>query len=305
MLAFSTCWNSHRHSEGEAMVDEILEMGFDTIEISHGLKVSLLPGLQKAFADGRMKVSGLHNFCPSPVEVMIDAPDCYEFTSHRAHDRDRAMSLTKRTLEFAAEFRARYVVLHLGTVPMGHPMKELQQLAAAGRQNSRKYVRKKLKMVQVRESLSRLYFGRAKEALTKIAAMAEQAGVPVAVESRSHYEQVPTEREMESLMAEFATPWVGYWHDFGHVQLKANLGLLDHHEWLSRIAPRLLGCHFHDVIWPDLDHRVPFQGTVEFDRLLPLVPPDRPIVWELSPRRKKEDIRMAREVWLAKFGAWA
>lgn len=305
MLAFSTCWNSHRHSEGEAMVDEILALGFDTIEISHGLKVSLLPGLQKAFAEGRMKVSGLHNFCPSPVEVLIDAPDAYEFTSHRKLDRERALKLTLRTLEFAAEFEAQYVVLHMGTVPMGHPMKQLQDLAAAGKISSREFARRKLAMVRKRESLGPFYLQRAREALTQIAAAAEKAGVPVAIESRSHYEQVPTEREMVQLLADFDTPWVGYWHDFGHVQLKANLGLLDHEEWLFQVAPRLLGCHFHDVIWPDQDHRVPFQGSVDYDRLLPLIPYHVPIVWELSPRRKKDDIMMAREVWLSRYGAWA
>ena len=118
MLSFSTCWNSQRHTEGEHVVDEIRAMGFDTMEISHGLKVSLLPGIQKAYKEGRIKVSGLHNFCPSPVELLIDAPDAYEFTSHRSNDRERAMSLTLKTLEFAAQFDARYVVLHLGSVPI-------------------------------------------------------------------------------------------------------------------------------------------------------------------------------------------
>jgi hypothetical protein len=31
MLAFSTCWNNSRHSDGEELIDEILELGFDTI----------------------------------------------------------------------------------------------------------------------------------------------------------------------------------------------------------------------------------------------------------------------------------
>jgi sugar phosphate isomerase/epimerase len=303
MLSFSTCWNSHRHTDGEAMVDEILAMGFDTIEISHGLKVSLLPGIQKAFASGRIKVSGVHNFCPSPVEVMIDAPDCYEFTSHRVHDRERALALTMRTLEFAAQFRAQYVVLHLGSMPIPKLSKELTAMVAAGEQNSREYVKKKLKLVRLRESMP-LYKKRAIEALTTIAEAAEKLGVPVGVESRSSYEQIPSEREMIEIMECFPPPWVGYWHDFGHVQLKANLGLLDHHEWLQRMAPRLLGCHFHDVIWPSRDHRVPFQGEVEFDKLLPLVPPQLPIVWELSPRQKKDDIKMAATVWRAKYPAW-
>src|SRR6187431_1760542 len=109
MLSFSTCWNSSRHQDGETMVDEILSLGVDTIEISHGLKVSLLPGIRKAFEAGRVKVSGVHNFCPSPVELMIDAPDAYEFTSHRPHDRERALALTLETIETAAQYQAKYV----------------------------------------------------------------------------------------------------------------------------------------------------------------------------------------------------
>jgi len=304
MLSFSTCWNSSRHQDGETMVDEILSLGVDTIEISHGLKVSLLPGIRKAFQAGRIKVSGVHNFCPSPVELMIDAPDAYEFTSHRPHDRDRAMALTLKTIETAAEFNAQYVVLHLGTVPMGKPSSKLTDMVIDGHHNSRKYVKAKLKMIKTRESLSGLYLGRAKEALAKIAEHAEKHGVPVAVESRSHYEQVPDEREMIALMAETAGPWIGYWHDFGHVQLKANLSLLDHYQWLSGMIPYMIGSHLHDVIWPEKDHRVPFQGSVNFDQLLPLVPPEKPMVWELSYRRKKEDILLALPLWRAKYPAW-
>jgi len=305
MLSFSTCWNSSRHTDGEAMVDEILSLGFDTIEISHGLKVSLLPGIKRAFADGRVKVSGVHNFCPSPVEVMIDAPDAYEFTSHRPHERERALALTLKTVEFAAEFAAKYVVLHLGTVPMTKLSRELTQMVADGLEHTPEYVRRKLKMIRKRESLSGFYSRRSKTALGIIAQTAEKVKVPVAVESRSSYEQVPSEREMLPLLEEFPGPWVGYWHDFGHVQLKANLGLLDHYEWLASVSPRLLGCHLHDVQWPQRDHRVPFQGSVDYDRLLPLVPHRAPLVWELSPSRRAEDIVMARLVWLAKYSQWS
>ena len=35
MLAFSTCWNNARHTDGEHMINEILELGFDTMELSH------------------------------------------------------------------------------------------------------------------------------------------------------------------------------------------------------------------------------------------------------------------------------
>ena len=104
MIAFSTCWNSQKHSDGYTMIKEIVDLGFDTIEISHGLKISLLPGIIKAYQEQLISVCGVHNYCPSPVEVMMDAPDCYEFTSHRKNERKRSIDLTLRTIETAAKF---------------------------------------------------------------------------------------------------------------------------------------------------------------------------------------------------------
>ena len=303
MISFSTCWNSGRHSEGGDVIDEILQMGFDTVEVSHGLKVSLIPGIQQAYLDGRIKISGLHNFCPSPVEVMIDAPDCYEFTSHRPYERKRALDLTLRTLETAAEFKARYVVLHMGSVPMKRLSPDLERMLKEGEGDSRKFVKQKLKLLKKREKLAPLYVERARETLSTIADKAAEVGVPVGVESRSAFEDVPNEIEMIALMEEFAdNPWVGYWHDFGHVQRKHNLGLLDHEEWLAAMEPYVIGCHLHDLEWPSRDHRVPLSGEIPFDRLMPFIGTGKPVVWELSPTRKKSDIKKALPEWISRYG---
>ncbi|MEM7387070.1 MAG: sugar phosphate isomerase/epimerase [Verrucomicrobiota bacterium] len=303
MLSFSTCWNSSRHKDGEEMIDEILGIGFDTIEISHGLSISLLPGIQKAYEEGKFKVSGLHNFCPSPVEVMIDAPDCYEFSSHRAYERRRALELTFKTIEYAAGFHASYVVLHMGSVPMPVMSKDMHAMVAQGKLNNEEYVQMKLKFIRRREKVEELYYNRAQEALTRIAAQAEKFKVPVAVESRSRYEDVPSEREMVRLMNEFKdNPWVGYWHDFGHVQLKHNLAMLNHREWLQTMEPFLIGCHLHDVEWPNRDHQVPLSGTIDYDSLLPHISKDKYLVWELNPRRKKSKIIEALDQWKQRYG---
>ncbi len=58
------------------MVEEILALGFNTIELGHGTRVSLLAGIQRLFDAGRFRVSSLHNFCPLPVEVTAGNPDC-------------------------------------------------------------------------------------------------------------------------------------------------------------------------------------------------------------------------------------
>ena len=80
------------------------------------------------------------------------------------------------------------------------------------------------------------------------------------VEGRRGYEEIPTERELPALLDELNSPQVGYWHDFGHIQIKENLGFLNHAEWLRAIGPRAFGCHVQDCIWPAQDHQPPFTG---------------------------------------------
>lgn len=282
------------------MVDEILGLGFSELELSHGMTVAKLPGLRKAFADGRFTCIGVHNYFPSPVEVMIDAPDAYEFTSHRAWDRKRAMDMSLKTLEVAAEFRARYVVLHMGSVPM-KPKKwtrALTTMLSEGKQEKPAFARRRAAFIKKREKIAPLYYQRAIEALETLAERAAELDLVLAVESRSRFEDMPTESEMLRLQEHFKDdPHVRYWHDFGHVQLKHNLGLLDHTEWLESAAPYLYGGHVHDVQWPARDHRVPFTGELDFKDLIPRFPEDAPLTWELSPTRKADEIAEAYTVW--------
>jgi sugar phosphate isomerase/epimerase len=304
MLAFSSCWNNSRHTDGESMIEEIVDLGFSHIELSHGMTIAKLPGIKKAFDRGIFRCSGVHNFFPSPVEVMIDAPDAYEFTSHRPFDRQRALDMTFRTLELAAEFQAHYLVLHMGSVPMNPARwtKALTTKVTDGARHTPGYIKAKLAFVRKREKIGPLYYRRAIEALATIAERAATLGVKLAIESRSRFEDMPTEREMLALQAHFAdNPWVGYWHDFGHVQLKHNLGLLDHVEWLEKISPHLMGGHVHDVEWPARDHRTPFSGTLNYAPLLKFFPENCPLIWELSPTRRSAEIREALVRWKSEF----
>jgi sugar phosphate isomerase/epimerase len=178
-------------------------------------------------------------------------------------------------------------------------------MLAAGRAHHPDFINTKLALVKKREKIAPLYYQRAIEALTTIAGQAAQCGVKLAIESRSHFEDMPTEREMLALQQHFSDhPSVGYWHDFGHVQLKHNLGLLDHTEWLDRISPHLIGGHVHDVEWPARDHRVPFSGMIDYAALLGFFPPGCPLVWELSATREAAEIRRALARWRCEFPSW-
>jgi sugar phosphate isomerase/epimerase len=304
MLSLSTCWNSHRHEEGMQIAMEARMLGFDHIEVSHGLKVSHLPGLLQAVAEKVIQVSSVHNFCPPPVEVMMDAPDAFEFTSNRESERCRAMNLTEATLEMTARLGARRVVMHLGSVPMKPYTTRLEALTHQGKIYSREYNKLKLEFVEQRLKHSQRYLDMARSALDELLPKCEQYQIVLGVETRSHFEQVPNEPEMMQLLNHYGEcPWIGFWHDFGHVQRKANLGLLNHAELLGNIAPRLLGCHVHDVEWPARDHRIPFTGGgVNFDQLLPLVPQGTPLVWELSPGQRRAHVQERLVEWRTRYG---
>ncbi|MCB1230453.1 MAG: sugar phosphate isomerase/epimerase [Verrucomicrobiae bacterium] len=305
MLAFSTCWNSHRHTDGVEMISEIILLGFNAMEISHGTRVTLIPGILRIVNAKRQtfRVAGVHNFCPSPVEVLMDAPDVYEISSKREEEYQRAIKLTLQSIDTAVQMKASYVVLHLGSTPVKPRTRTLEKLVSSGELNSRDFVREKLELVKTREEAGQKALPRVREALARIIPYAEEKGVRLGFESRSHFEQIPTEREMLALLEEYReSPAVGYWHDFGHVQRKANLGLLDHEQWLAAAKDRLIGCHLHDVIWPEKDHHVPFSGSIDFDRLVPLLPPEAPIVWEINPRRRSAHIKESLTVWKERFG---
>src|SRR5437870_11942990 len=106
MIAFSTCWNSGRHTSGEEMLREIQALGFNLIELGHGIRISLMPGIQKMFDAGEVRFSSLHNFCPLPVEVMVASPDCYQFSAVSPGERERAIKQTFQTIDFAKRLNA-------------------------------------------------------------------------------------------------------------------------------------------------------------------------------------------------------
>src|SRR5262245_40809525 len=75
MLSCSTCWNSGRHTDGEAMLQEIVDLGFTRVELGHGVRISLMEGVLKGLERGLCTISSLHNFCPLPVEITRASPD--------------------------------------------------------------------------------------------------------------------------------------------------------------------------------------------------------------------------------------
>ena len=163
MIAFSTCWNSSRHTNGEDMLKEIRdELGFTHIELGHGTRISLMPGIQKMHERGEVTFSSLHNFCPLPVEVTHASPDCYKFSANNARERARAVKQTLQTIDFAERLGAPFIVLHCGDVPMNPITDELLRMAENGQLLSREYVQRKIAAVKKREAGEEWHLDRVK-----------------------------------------------------------------------------------------------------------------------------------------------
>jgi len=282
------------------MLAEISSLGFDHVELGYGIRISLMEGIQRFLANHPMRVTSLHNFCPLPVEIDSPAPDFYQCTAVRAEERARARTCTLRTIDYANKLGARFVVLHLGSVRMSRYTKRLCKLIHSGQYLDRVYVRTKLDAIQKRETNSPYEY--IVDWLRPVLEHAASAGVRLGIENRIGIETCPSEREFRRLFSEIGS--LGYWHDFGHAQVRHNLTFLDHAEWLSEMSSHLIGCHVHDVLFPYSDHHVPFSGTIDFAALLASVPSSVPLVWEISSRASKAEIVSALARWKQDFGVF-
>ena len=301
MYSFSSCWNSHRHADGRAMLREIRELGFEYAELSHGIRVSLVPGILEAVDAGDIKISSLHNFCPLPMGVTKAAPNLYEFSTDAELDRSLALKHTLKTLEFATRVKAPLVVLHLGSIQIKDYTGRLSVLLEREGKDSKKFQKLRDEALKVREAKKEGPFGRMKEFLKQIIPEAEKRGLKLGCENRQALEELPLDGDFESFLAEFQSPIIVYWHDTGHAQIKENMGVIQHAKFLEQLAPRLGGFHIHDVNFPARDHAAPGLGMIDFAALKPFVKPAHIKVFEFSPSlpalMAKDGVKHIKKIW--------
>ena len=278
------------------------KLGFELIELDHGIRMPLMPGIQRMFDGGEIRFSSLDNFCLLPDEAAVASPGCYKFSAASVGERERAVTQTFQAIDLAGQLNAPFVVLHLGEVTMPPITDRLIAMAKAGQYLSREYVRLKIKAVQERERHAPQYLQHVKDCLRRVIEYAGSKGVRLGIESRRAFEDIPTERELAELLDEMNSPQLGYWHDFGHSQIKENLGFIDHAEWLRAVGPRTFGCHVQDCIWPAREDQLPFTGAVDFEKLVPLLGTNCLFVWKMNPNRTADAIRQSVQMWKERFG---
>jgi len=283
------------------MLREVRELGFEYAELSHGTRISLMPGILDAVNAGEIKISTLHNFCPLPMGVNNSAPNLYQFTAESDRERDSAIKHTLKTLEFATRVKAPIVVLHLGSVELKDYSGKFKEMLERGEKGSSKYEKLVAELVKVREAKKEKFVERLYASLQKVIPEAEARGIKLGCENREALEELPFEDDFALLFRELSSSVMTYWHDTGHAQIKENLGFIQHAQHLQTFSERLSGFHVHDVQPPARDHCAPGSGSVNFAALKPMVKPQHIKVFEFSPAMPveilKQGVAHVKRLW--------
>jgi len=290
------------------MLREIRDLGFEYAELSHGIRMSLVPGILDAVGAGEIRISTLHNFCPLPMGVNHAAPNLFKFSADDRRERDSARKHTLKTFEMAERVGAKLVVLHTGAADLGGLFgtpdytEKLEKMVEAGQKGTPKYEKLLAEIQERREKRKATPMRHAAEMIRDLAEAAGEKGLLLGIENREAVEEIPFDYDIQFFLEELPEN-VRYWHDCGHAQIKENLGLIDQHAMhVETLAPRLAGFHIHDVIPPGMDHCPPGSGMIDFKALAPFVKSSHIKVLELNPAVPIEDVRKGIEFMKSVWG---
>lgn len=288
------------------MVREMVDLGFDSIELSHGIRITLVPGILRAVEEGIVKVSSTHNFCPLPTGVVQPAPNLFEPSAADDRELEQWLRHTKRSLDFAAQVNATVLVCHLGSVNFFWTDPS-QRLSSYAKRHPKTKLSDDLRYQDLlAKSSAKLrkrmepYWERTKESVKAVLYHAKQRGVRIGCENRERFGELPVDADFPEFISSFpADEAIGYWHDTGHADIKQTMGLLDHRAHLEKMASRLIGFHLHDVTAQGQDHHPIGSGHIDFKTIREFWRPEHILVLELSPRIPVDGVRASRERLMA------
>lgn len=303
-VSLSTCWCSHRHHDGYAMLEEMAGLGFRRVELSHGIKLNLVEGIERALRDGVVEVSSMHNFCPLPNGIQQAAPNVYQPSSSSDCELDLWQRYTLRTFEFAQTWGVRDIISHSGSARFfwSSPKSQLKRWIAHSKLAFTElsadpiFQKKRQKAIRRVQRAFRKIEERVAVQYEKVFPELVERDLYLCLENREGLEEFPLDSDHLAFIERFSKPSrIAYWHDVGHAQIKAAYGLLDTHTHLQEMSPYLRGFHIHDVSAAGDDHQALGTGIVDFDHLLRFCRPEHHCVLELSPQLSRDEVKASQD----------
>jgi len=292
------------------MVEEMRALGFKRIELSHGIRISLVAGILKAVEERIIEISSVHNFCPLPNMVQHAAPNLYQPSSKDARELALWNRYSLKTLDFAMKVGAPRIVMHSGSIHFFFRSPEAwlekwidaSELRANELSEDGNFQKKRDRaMKRIRRRVP-AWLARTRESYEKLFEPLREQEIALGIENREGLEELPLDADFDDFLTSLGEDApVGYWHDAGHAQIKHQLGLLDHAEHLAKMSPKLIGFHLHDVSEKGKDHQPPGTGTNDFKMIASHVRPEHTLVLELSPSLSSDQVRASRDYILECF----
>lgn len=257
------------------MIDEIKSYGFDTVELDFSLTAEMLDQIYHYVQKDQISVCSLHNFCPLPDDVSrkYASPNVYLVSDKDPDLRQKAVTSTLRTIDYAVKMGAEAIVMHSGEIPVKNRTRKLIRLLEQDKLETMRFSRTKAKLFRERERYRQEYMQYTLKSLDQINSYAVKNGIKVGIENRYYAHEIPDLEEAFYIMTRFEGGNIYYWHDVGHAQMMENLNIFYHEEYISTFKNRIIGMHIHDIVRSS-DHRAPGSGTFDFSRLEPFLQQD-------------------------------
>ncbi|NWF78108.1 MAG: sugar phosphate isomerase/epimerase [Chloroflexi bacterium] len=263
------------------------ELGFTHIEANTSISPRMLSELLKT----AVPVSSIHSPCPAVLSSQGIPISSLSLSSLVENKRTEAVSFTKKTIDLAANVKARAIVLHMGEVPIDLSLQDrLYKLCDRGFTQTKEYAEIRQQLVHQRTSRAAHYLDAARKSLHELSKYSRQKGIILGLETRFHPNEIPNINEMAELLNGVPEGVVGYWHDVGHAEVQQQLGFSLHEEWLSRFQDRMVGIHLHDIHGIS-DHHAPGKGNMDWEMIARYLPPGIVKVCEIGEWNDEEQMR--------------
>ncbi|HLF77478.1 MAG TPA: sugar phosphate isomerase/epimerase [Dehalococcoidia bacterium] len=291
-LSFSTMWAQQERFENLAAFRAAVKaMGYDAIEVSHSTEQ---PGLQTLLGSKSLPVSSLH--APTPRRKLQDGRVNGDANLASVNEDERRMAVDEhiRSIKYCAQYRIPLLVVHLGGVGnyMNETERNLRRSVEAGDGESEQAQQLRHDLTRWRELSGGPWLAAARRSLKELVQVASPAGVVLGLESRLHYNEIPHPQEALDLLSEHPPEAAGYWHDVGHCEVQARLGMIDRYAWFPALTSRTVGSHLHDVDGI-ADHRAPGNGDVDWSYIAAGLPPTALRVFEIDQRQPDDKVAAA------------
>jgi len=286
-ISLSTMWMGERFTTPRDFFLVAANLGFRSFELT--------PVVGPAFYDdihpGEFTILSLHDPAPGDLDSATLRASDIVFTSLDEEKRTMAVNVTKRSIDTAVRYGAQAVVLHLGHSEADTQWQaQLEILARAGRIETTEADIIRARLANEREYRHQEHMAALMRSLDEVIPYAAARGIRLGIENRRHIHQIPNFEEMWQLLTAYPDETIGYWHDVGHAELQAAVGMTPHADWLSAFASRLVGLHLHDCIGFQ-DHQAPGSGSVRWQDLSRLVPQRGIRTAEIKPNVSEDAIR--------------